>query len=110
MTWSITKTCRRTRNGVTAYFACRCLSPCLFFSLLIHLAHPKISAFSPSLDRISIQYPSGSLMNATPFMLPPSGVFLNSTSRDSKRAQAAYTSGTETPMWPKPRGSELPSW
>ena len=45
-------------------------------------------------------HPSGSLMKARPFMLPPSGFFTKSTPSFSKRSHAAYTSGTESPMCP----------
>lgn len=49
-------------------------------------------------------------MNASPFILPPSGVLRKVTPSFSNLSQAAYTSGTVIPMWPNPRGSSLPLW
>lgn len=48
--------------------------------------------------RISIQYPSGSLMKASPFIFPSFGFFTNSTPKDSNRSQALSTSGTTMPI------------
>lgn len=56
----------------------------------------------------SIQYPSGSKMNARKFIFPSLRRFLNVTPSLSKRAHAASTSGTVMAMWPKPFGSSLP--
>ncbi len=49
-------------------------------------------------------------MNASDFIRPSVSRFWNGTPSCSKRSQAATTSGTDTQMWPKPRGSLLPSW
>ncbi len=68
--------------------------------------------------RISIQYPSGSVTNANPFILPvhgitinynkdnlsiaipPSGFLMKFTPNFSNRSQALYTSGTDIPICP----------
>ena len=58
----------------------------------------------------SIQYPSGSKMNAIFFILPSVRRFLNGTPSRSKRAHASSTLATVIAMWPNPRGSEFPEW
>ena len=72
----------------------------------------KIRAYSSvsNVRTTSIQYPSGSKMNARKFSFPSDRRFLNGTPSLSKRAHAAWTSGTVIAMWPNPRGSELPEW
>ncbi len=49
-------------------------------------------------------------MKARFFIRPSVRRFWNGTFNASKRAQAVSMSGTDTQMWPKPRGSLLPSW
>lgn len=49
-------------------------------------------------------------MKAIVFILPSWGRFMKFTPICSNLSHALFTSGTITPMWPYPLGSELPTW
>ena len=63
-----------------------------------------------SLHTTSIQYPSGSRINAICLILPSVRRFLNGTPSRSKRAHASSTLATVIAMWPNPFESALPEW